>query len=106
RRMTINDGKFSSARQHHLPGHRTDSGKMFRYEPFKTRGGAHSKCTASGLVIGHMHGTFIHVPIEMLTRELKRIDPEGILRSGRHLVAGVLAATGTLSGLDHLNCGA
>ncbi|HEU4678795.1 MAG TPA: ATP-dependent 6-phosphofructokinase [Terrimicrobiaceae bacterium] len=42
----------------------------------------------TGLVIGHMHGTFIHVPIEMLTRELKRIDPDGILWQA------VLAATG------------
>ena len=32
----------------------------------------------TGLVIGDMHGTFIHVPIEMLNREHKRIAPDGI----------------------------
>jgi 6-phosphofructokinase 1 len=42
----------------------------------------------TGLVIGDMHGTFIHVPIEMLTREHKRIDPDGIWWQA------VLAATG------------
>jgi 6-phosphofructokinase 1 len=42
----------------------------------------------TGLVIGDMHGTFIHVPIEMLNREHKRIDPDGIWWQA------VLAATG------------
>ena len=42
----------------------------------------------TGLIIGDMHGTFIHVPIEMLGHEQKRIDPDGIWWQA------VLAATG------------
>ena len=41
----------------------------------------------TGLVIGHLHDQFIHVPIEMLTNEQKRVDPDG---PGWH---AVLAAT-------------
>jgi 6-phosphofructokinase 1 len=32
----------------------------------------------TGMVIGHMHGAFIHVPVEMLAREQKRIDPASL----------------------------
>lgn len=42
----------------------------------------------TGLVIGHLHGQFIHVPIEMLATEKKRVDPDG---AAWH---AVLAATG------------
>ncbi len=42
----------------------------------------------TGLVIGHLHDHFIHVPIEMLAKEKKRVDPDG---PGWH---AVLAATG------------
>jgi len=31
----------------------------------------------TGLVIGYMHDVFIHIPIEMLVLEKKRIDPGG-----------------------------
>ncbi len=41
-----------------------------------------------GLVIGCLHDRFIHIPIEMLARQKKRLDPEG---PGWH---AVLAATG------------
>src|SRR6185436_14570090 len=42
----------------------------------------------TGLVIGHLHDRFIHVPIELLATRTKRLDPaNGLWRS-------VLAATG------------
>jgi 6-phosphofructokinase 1 len=31
----------------------------------------------TGLVVGHIHNTFIHVPIEMLARGSKKVDLEG-----------------------------
>ena len=42
----------------------------------------------TGLVIAYLHDSFIHIPIEMLVGETKRIEPESILWSA------VLAATG------------
>jgi len=42
----------------------------------------------TGLVIGYLHDSFIHIPIEMLVRETKHIDPDSILWTT------VLAATG------------
>ncbi len=42
----------------------------------------------TGLVIGHMHNRFIHVPIDLLTSKEKRIDPAGPTWQG------VLACTG------------
>jgi 6-phosphofructokinase 1 len=42
----------------------------------------------TGLVIGFLHDRFIHVPIELLTKEKKRLDPDGPGWSA------VLAATG------------
>jgi 6-phosphofructokinase 1 len=42
----------------------------------------------TGLVIGHLHETFIHVPVEALVAEKKRLNPEG---GWWH---AVLAATG------------
>lgn len=42
----------------------------------------------TGLVIGYLHDRFIHVPIELLTRRKKSMDPEGLAWSA------VLAATG------------
>jgi 6-phosphofructokinase 1 len=42
----------------------------------------------TGLVIGYLHDKFIHVPIELLTRRQKRMDPDGFVWSA------VLAATG------------
>jgi 6-phosphofructokinase 1 len=42
----------------------------------------------SGLVIGWLHDRFIHVPIDMLMREPKRVDPGGSMWQA------VLAATG------------
>src|SRR5262245_51037269 len=42
----------------------------------------------TGLVIGHMHDRFIHVPIELLTTEKKRLDPDSLAWSA------VLSATG------------
>ena len=42
----------------------------------------------TGLVIGHLHGHFIHVPIELLTSRSKAIDPDSFAWSA------VLAATG------------
>lgn len=42
----------------------------------------------TGLVIGCLHDKFIHIPIEMLARQKKRVDPDGALWHG------VLAATG------------
>ena len=42
----------------------------------------------TGLVIGYLHDRFIHVPIELLAKEKKRLDPEGPAWSA------VLAATG------------
>ncbi len=42
----------------------------------------------TGLVIGYLHDRFIHVPIELLAKEPKRLDPEGPAWSA------VLAATG------------
>jgi 6-phosphofructokinase 1 len=42
----------------------------------------------TGLVIGQLHGMFIHVPIELLTARTKRLDPDG------PEWAAVLAATG------------
>jgi 6-phosphofructokinase 1 len=42
----------------------------------------------SGLVIGFLHGTFILVPIELLAREKKRLDPNGLVW------CAALAATG------------
>ena len=42
----------------------------------------------TGLVIGYLHDRFIHVPIELLARQKKRLDPDGAAWSA------VLAATG------------
>jgi hypothetical protein len=42
----------------------------------------------TGLVIGFLHDSFIHIPIEMLVLEKKHIDPDGIWWTA------VLAATG------------
>jgi 6-phosphofructokinase 1 len=42
----------------------------------------------TGLVIGEMHGCFIHVPIDLLATRQKRLDPEG------PAWGAVLAATG------------
>jgi 6-phosphofructokinase 1 len=42
----------------------------------------------TGLVIGYLHDRFIHVPIELLAKEKKRMDPDGPPWSA------VLAATG------------
>jgi 6-phosphofructokinase 1 len=42
----------------------------------------------TGLVIGHLHDQFIHVPIELLATQQKRLDPESATWSA------VLAATG------------
>ena len=42
----------------------------------------------TGLVIGLLHDRFIHVPIELLTTQKKRVDPDG---SGW---SAVLTATG------------
>jgi 6-phosphofructokinase len=38
----------------------------------------------TGLVIGYLHDAFIHIPIEMLVLEKKRIDPAGFF-GGRRL---------------------
>ena len=42
----------------------------------------------TGLVIGHLHNRFIHVPVELLTGRKKAVDPDGLEWSA------VLAATG------------
>jgi 6-phosphofructokinase 1 len=42
----------------------------------------------TGLVIGFLHEKFIHVPIELLTGERKRLDPD------TNWWHAVLAATG------------
>jgi len=42
----------------------------------------------TGVVIGYLHDTFIHVPIELLTSRGKRLDPDGFAWRA------VLAATG------------
>jgi len=42
----------------------------------------------TGLVIGYLHNLFIHVPIELLSTEQKRLDPDGPVWSA------VLSATG------------
>ena len=42
----------------------------------------------TGLVIGYLHDKFIHVPIELLASQKKRLDPDGFAWSA------VLAATG------------
>jgi 6-phosphofructokinase 1 len=42
----------------------------------------------TGLVIGYLHDKFIHLPIELLSREKKMLDPNGFVWSA------VLAATG------------
>ncbi|MBV9644491.1 MAG: ATP-dependent 6-phosphofructokinase [Verrucomicrobia bacterium] len=42
----------------------------------------------TGLVIGYLHDSFIHIPIEMLVREKKHLDPESVSWTA------VLAATG------------
>jgi 6-phosphofructokinase 1 len=42
----------------------------------------------TGLVIGHLHDAFIHIPIEMLVLEKKQINPDGFWWKA------VLAATG------------
>jgi 6-phosphofructokinase 1 len=42
----------------------------------------------TGLVIGFLHDSFIHIPIEMLVREKKHIDTDGVRWKA------VLAATG------------
>jgi len=42
----------------------------------------------TGVVIGYLHDQFIHVPIELLTRAKKRLDPDGFAWSA------VLATTG------------
>ena len=48
----------------------------------------------TGLVIGYLHDSFIHIPIEMLVREKKQIDPDGIWWTA------VLAATGQPARFD------
>ena len=42
----------------------------------------------TGLVIGYLHNRFTHVPIDLLARQKKRLDPDG------PIWAAVLAATG------------
>jgi len=42
----------------------------------------------TGVVIGYLHDTFIHVPIELLTGRTKRLDPGGFAWQA------VLATTG------------
>ena len=42
----------------------------------------------TGLMIGLLHDQFIHVPIEMLAKQQKRVDPDGALWHA------VLATTG------------
>ena len=42
----------------------------------------------TGLVVGMLHDRFIHVPIEMLAQQKKRVDPDG------PAWCAVLAATG------------
>ena len=42
----------------------------------------------TGLVIGFLHDSFIHIPIEMLVREKKHINTDGVWWKA------VLAATG------------
>ena len=42
----------------------------------------------TGLVIGYLHDLFVHVPIERLARQKKRIDPESLFWQA------VLASTG------------
>ncbi|MBV8587567.1 MAG: ATP-dependent 6-phosphofructokinase [Verrucomicrobia bacterium] len=42
----------------------------------------------TGLVVGYLHDSFIHIPIEMLVREKQQIDPDSIWWTA------VLAATG------------
>jgi len=42
----------------------------------------------TGLVIGYLHDKFIHIPTKLLSREGKRVDPEGPLWQA------VLASTG------------
>jgi len=42
------------------------------------RNAAHAAMAGkTGLVIGSVHDVFVHVPIEILAREVKRIDPDG-----------------------------
>jgi 6-phosphofructokinase 1 len=48
----------------------------------------------TGLIIGYLHGSFVHVPIEMLTREGRRLDTNG------ELWRAVLAATGQPARLE------
>ena len=57
--------------------------------PLFARHAAHAAMAGkTGLVIGYLHDRFIHVPIELLAKEKKRIDPDGPAWSA------VLAATG------------
>jgi 6-phosphofructokinase 1 len=56
---------------------------------FYARNAVHAAMAGkTGLVIGLLHDLFIHIPIEMLVLEKKRIDPNGIWWNA------VLAATG------------
>ncbi len=53
------------------------------------RNAAHAAMAGkTGLIIGYLHDRFIHVPIELLTKEKKRLDPDSPAWSA------VLAATG------------
>jgi len=53
------------------------------------RNAAHAAMAGkTGLVIGHLHDYFIHVPIDLLATQQKRLDPDGPAWSA------VLAATG------------
>ena len=42
----------------------------------------------TGLIIGYLHDHYVHVPIDILNREKRRLDPNG------SLWRAVLAATG------------
>ncbi len=56
------------------------------------RNAAHAAMAGkTGLIIGYLHDRFIHVPIELLTKEKKRLDPDSPAWSA------VLAATGQSS---------
>ena len=33
----------------------------------------------TGLVIGFLHGVFIHVPTELIVSGVKQLDPEGLI---------------------------
>jgi 6-phosphofructokinase 1 len=56
---------------------------------FYARNAVHAAMAGkTGLVIGHQHDLFTHVPIELLAKHQKRLDPS------KQLWLGVLAATG------------